>query len=173
MRSVIFVLAIALMVAGASVVASPYVALNGLRDALETGDSEDIARRVDFPLLRQNIKGQLGAMLVGEAGDELEKNPIAAFAAGLASKMIDETLDSLVTPSGISRLVAGGRPMDESGSPVENLRRNLLSEARVVHESLDSVTVWVPNDFGNEVQIVMRRYGMAWKLTNVLIPEWN
>jgi hypothetical protein len=35
-------------------VASPHLALSGLREALVKGDSEDLRERVDFPALRES-----------------------------------------------------------------------------------------------------------------------
>lgn len=173
MRAAISVLTILLLGMGGFAFASPYIALNGLRSALDTGDSEEISNRVDFPLLRQNMKSQLLGVLEKEVGTASEDNPFAALASGVASVMVDETLDALVTPAGIARLVAGDRAIAARGPGDEqsqSTRRNLLNEARIVHESLDRVSVFVPNDFGNEIRIVMDRDGLTWKLTNVVIP---
>lgn len=173
MRSAIAVSIAILTLAAGVIYASPYLALNGLRDALEARDAEAISDRVDFPRLRENIKDQLGTVMSKELGTPSEDDAIGVLAAGVASMMIDTTLDALVTPSGIARLVAGDPAA--AGSPSGNprrphARRNLLSEARVVHETFDRVSVWVPNDYGDEFRLVMRRYGLRWKLTNVIIP---
>jgi hypothetical protein len=111
-------------------------------------------------------------------GRESEDNPFAALATSMASLVIDKALDALVTPAGVAKLVAGQQLLDPQAADDHqtpdgdsNTRRNLLSEARVVHDSLDRVSVWVPNDYGNEFRIVMGRFGMTWKLTNVIMSE--
>ena len=178
MRSILGGFILVLLLAGGFAFASPYIALEGLRDALESGDAEDISDRVDFPLLRLNMKDQLHAVMAKNVGRESEDNPFAALATSMASLVIDKALDALVTPAGVAKLVAGQQLLDpqapddnQTPDGDSNTRRNLLSEARVVHDSLDRVSVWVPNDYGNEFRIVMRRFGMTWKLTNVIMSE--
>jgi hypothetical protein len=178
MRSILGGFIFVLLLACGLVFASPYIALEGLRDALESGDAEDISNRIDFPLLRLNMKEQLNATMAKNVDRESEDNPFAALATSMASLVIENALDALVTPAGVAKLVAGQQLLDPEGADENqipdddsNTRRNLLSEARVVHDSLDSVSVWVPNDYGNEFRIVMRRFGMTWKLTNVILSE--
>ena len=124
------------------------------------------------------MKDQLHAVMAKNVGRESEDNPFAALATSMASLVIDKALDALVTPAGVAKLVAGQQLLDpqapddnQTPDGDSNTRRNLLSEARVVHDSLDRVSVWVPNDYGNEFRIVMRRFGMTWKLTNVIMSE--
>jgi DUF2939 family protein len=152
---------------------SPSLALNGLRDALESGDSDALADHVDFPALRSNLKDQLSAIWMNETSPD---NPLGALAGGLATLLVDKILDSVVTPAGIGSLIRGMNPPDDgSNEPESDPHRrsaaDLLEDARLDRESFDRVSAWVPNESGDQTQLVFRRYGLCWKLTNIVFPR--
>lgn len=152
---------------------SPSLALEGLRDALESGDSDALADHVDFPALRSNLKDQLIAIWMDETSPD---SPLGALAGGLATLLVDRILDSIVTPVGIANLIRGAYPPDDaSDEPNSEPRRrsaaDLLDDARLDRESLDRVSAWVPNESGGQTQLVFRRYGLSWKLTNIVFPR--
>ena len=57
-KLVALVIALAVLVGGWWY-ASPLMALDGLRDAAQSGDQTDLEQRVDFPALRSSVKEQL------------------------------------------------------------------------------------------------------------------
>ena len=116
MRSILGGFIFVLLLACGLVFASPYIALEGLRDALESGDAEDISNRIDFPLLRLNMKEQLNATMAKNVDRESEDNPFAALATSMASLVIENALDALVTPAGVAKLVAGQQLLDPEGA---------------------------------------------------------
>lgn len=89
---------------------SPWVALDALGDAIESGDEERLAARVDFPLLRDNLKQQIRERMMRGAADELDEHPLGALALGFASTLVDGLVDAFVTPAGVAELVRGRGP---------------------------------------------------------------
>jgi len=169
--------------------ASPYWALAGLRGAIDRADSASLEERVDFPALRESLAAEINAELLGASTDELDGNPFGALALGLASKLVDGVIDSVVTPAGLARIARGdSRPVEvdrrnDPGSdrrpsqtdtepPPSPKESDLFAGSRLEHETLDRFSVWVPNDRGDEARFVFRRRGISWVLTGIELPPW-
>lgn len=157
--------------------ASPRIAISGLRDAIARGDSIELGDRVDFTRVRQSLKDQVNAMVLGESYQDLASNPFGSFAIGVASKLMEGMLDSFVTPAGLADLASGRIPGDDPSSSETSSDPSKpgppeqpFSRARLDRESLDRFSAWVPADTGGEIRFVFRRYGLGWKLTDIILP---
>lgn len=189
MRTLLLAGLIGFVIAGAGYLYfSPHLALGELRDAIDEGDEEKLRDHVDFPVLRENLKDQLNAVLMEEASDGMAENPLGALAIGLASRLVEPVVDSLVTPAGIAQLARGDNPArDLAGdafrrdartgtaaedSTPEREERNPFDDARLTRDSLDRFSVWVPTEEAgsDEIRLVLHREGLTWKLTNIVLP---
>jgi len=157
--------------------AAPHLAVLGLREAILKGDSVELGDRVDFARVRQSIKDQLNATVLEKSSEELASNPFGALAMGLASKLVEGMVDSYVTATGLAALAKGRKPETDATAPESSASSTSLQQrvepfanARLSRESLDRFSVWVPTDTGKETRFVFRRYGLSWKLTEVLLP---
>ena len=171
MRLALAVAALAAL-AGVLYLASPERSLRGLGDALEAGDREALERHVDFPLLRRNLKQQLVAQLARESPGS-QRDPFGALARGVTKLVADQILDTIVTPTGIAELLRGARPFGAEpgeGRAPRDPADGPLSRVRFEWASHDRVLAFVENDFGDEVQVVLRRYGLRWRLVDIRIP---
>jgi len=96
---------------------SPLIAANALRSAAQAGDADKLQRLVDFPSVREGLKGQLSAMFMqsmqSDAG--LRDNPFGGLAALMAPAFINQAIDSYVTPEGISAMMSADKPGGTSG----------------------------------------------------------
>ena len=156
---------------------SPYWTLWGLRDALVTADSVALEAQIDFPVLRQNLKDQVNAQFMAEAGEDLQDNPFSVLAMGLATGLVDKIVDGLVTPAGLARLTAGIEPTVNAEAvsdpaPVElDSSSNLLEHATIRRNSLSSFSVHVRDPKKEEeIQLLFRRDGLRWVLINIVLP---
>jgi hypothetical protein len=94
----------------------------------------------------------------------------------LVSKVVESTVDSLVTPSGLSRLLTGTRPRtDDEGQAqqVEEQRADPFKRARYSYDSDAKFSAWVRGrqGTGDEIRIVFTREGLSWKLSNIVVPQ--
>ncbi|PQA47452.1 DUF2939 domain-containing protein, partial [Amnimonas aquatica] len=89
------------------VVAGPFLTIHQIKGALKERDKEALAERVDFPVLRTNLKEQFNERLMDEMSSSQHADGFAAFGMMLASKLVDVMVDAMVTPSGIARLMSG------------------------------------------------------------------
>lgn len=138
---------------------SPSRAVDGLRAAAREGDAEQLSRYVDFPVLRENLKTDIKASVIGERKADPD-NPLAGLGAMLGSTMIDGLVDTFVSPSAIAAVARGYRPDPKSGQDRErsySIKRRRLNSFVVVFDERDAPT------------LVFSRRGLRWQLTNIQI----
>ncbi len=155
--------------------AAPYVTVYQMKSAAENHDGEALSDHIEFSSVRQSLKDQINVMFAKTMAEDedLKDNPFAALGAALAGVMVDKMVDAYVTPAGITQLMAGEKPQleaeqgDGGGGTTE---RELLSDASMSYESLNKFVVKVKDEDGGEGKFVLRRQGISWKLTDIIIP---
>ncbi len=86
--------------------ASPYIAINNIKNAAQVGDSEKVSKYIDYPSVRQSFKDQMNAMMMKEMATHKDDG-FAALGAMLASTMVDKMIDGFVTPEGMTMMMQG------------------------------------------------------------------
>ena len=148
--------------------ASPWMAMDALRDAAREGDRETLEQNIDFPALRESAKAELYGQVEQEARKRDESDPIAAvLGSGLAKGFIDGTVDALVTPSGVSTMLVTGKalPTGKDADTQPEIDWHVewtgLGTFRAVPETHDSKA---------NPSLIFKRDGLGWKLVGVDIP---
>lgn len=160
---------------------SPYVALSSMRSAAQKHDADAFNNYVNYPQLRESIKGQFSALLVKNMGElNASGNPFAGLGAMLALTMADKMVDTLVRPEVVMQAMTSGKlKPDEAGT----------SEGRAQHTSTANETEkpdWTLERHGvdkvlvradavalnkDSPTLVFERTGFAnWKLTEFRLP---
>jgi hypothetical protein len=180
MQRIAIGLAVLALTVGIYYFAAPPAAVTGLRDAMIRGDSIELGDRVDFARVRQGLKEQVNALILGKDYHKLASNPFGSLAIGVASKLLEGALDSFVSPAGLAELAKGRIPSDDPDDPDDpdapqapsapSEPEQPFSRARIDRESLDRFSAWVPADQGGEIRFVFRRRGLSWLLTDILLP---
>ncbi len=156
------------------IAASPYITVDQIKTGIDEQDSESLAQNIDFPVLRKNLKEQLNAQVMKKTTSELKNNPFGALALGFASTLVDGMVDSFITPSGLASLTEGKKPSrtESSDSKASSgaQRQEPFKDARYSYDSANSFSVWVQDLEGKEIRFVLLRYGINWKLTNIIFP---
>lgn len=163
---------------------SPLLAANALRAAAQAGDADKLQRLVDFPAVRESLKGQLNALLMQsiQADPDLKDNPFAGFAAVLAPTLIGQAVESYVTPDGIAAMMAAQAPAKAlPGPPAPPTIEQPAPEpappaAKVSHayRDLDTYVITSASKTDPKAQFafVLHRQGLfAWKLTRIELPK--
>lgn len=156
-------------------VAAPYITVYQMKSAAEDHDGEALSEHIDFPSVRQSLKDQINVMFAKKMAEDkdMKDNPFAALGAVFAGTMVDKMVDAYVTPAGITQLMAGQKPKTstESGSvTVSESEREPLSNASMSYESLSKFVVTVEGNDGEEGRFILRRQGISWKLTSIIVP---
>lgn len=173
------VAAVAIVFAGAYF-ASPLLAANALRGAAQAGDADKLQRLVDFPAVRESLKGQLNTMVTQsiQSDPEMQNNPFAGLAAVMAPAIVNQAVDGYVTADGLSAMMAADRPkVSPPGAPAApKADAPAKSKARFEQGYRDLGTYVVSSvneaDPNARFDFVMHRQGLfGWKLTRIELPK--
>ena len=146
---------------------APYRTVDELETALLTSDRDKLEATVDFAKLRQNLKDQLNAVIAGELSNSNDSSGLNLITADWASKMIDNLIDSFVTPEAIVNMTQGRTPADSTNS--EDKHESLFKDAEFGYESISRFVVTTEEN-GQTTDFVFERYGLDWKLTKIIFP---
>jgi hypothetical protein len=156
----------------------PYLTMRKFGDALSARDSVAIAECVDFVTLRASVKEEVSRKLNSQSQGVLAENPILALATGLAQNMVDPLVDSLVTPAGLEKLLAGERLLSALGGQprtTSNERAvtvpNAIASAEYSYRSLSEFAVTLSPTPAIKVELILERNGFSWRIARVRSPE--
>lgn len=176
MKKTLAILLILLLVLAGYVVAGPYMAINGIRNALIEQDAGKLERHVDFPALRVSIKAQMQDKLARRAGD-MQSNLAGAFALSIANNFVGSGVDAMVTPLGIGALLQGRSLWKKTlGETVDGdtygkaVPMDPLKQAVRRYESPSRFTATVLDEDGKPMVFVFKRSGLRWKLADIRLP---
>jgi flagellar basal body-associated protein FliL len=95
--------------------ASPYIALDRMKRAADARDAETVNRYVDFPLLRESLRDQVGQLLTRKIDVRKSGNPLALLGAMIGAALIGPLVDSYATPDGVAAILNGIPPRGDPG----------------------------------------------------------
>ena len=159
----------------------PFQKINKIKNILQSKNTEALSEHIDFPLLRENVKSQLKTSLIKEMNndEEMTNNPFSGLTLGLGTIVIDKMVDSFITPSGIHSVIMGHDPRnsfkensDVNHSEIDKPSTRSEPEIHMSYQSLKQFNITINNedDSKSNVQLVLRRTGLIWKLTNIIFP---
>lgn len=162
---------------------SPLLAMHQMREAARAGDADTFNDYVDYPRLRDSLKGQFSSRLTQQMASEPEpKNEFAKAGAALGSMfaiaMVDKMVDSFVRPETVMRMMQQGKVMPKRSSS-SSASGSTADEANQVKWTYERKGVDKLIAYGNEagqpesarVGVVLERAGFAkWKLTELRLP---
>ena len=153
----------------------PFLTLYSIKQSVGEKDSIKLSNNINFPILRFNIKDQLSKELSKKV--KLESDIFNILAEGFASKLVDETVDILLTPGNLLRLINGEEPSsilrNEKVSFNENNSYEILERINYKFESHKKFSVFVRGKNKKVIQLMLRRSGFQWQLSNITIPDIN
>ncbi len=160
-----------LVLALAWLIASPWITVVRMQSAAAERDADALSVHIDFPAVREDLKGQVNAYVMATIAEESDNNPFAALGGLLASVLVDKLVDAFVTPSGLVMLMEGKAPDMAFGKPDEERGlRKPLDGAKYRYVSWDQFAVSVESDQGGEIAFLLRRQGFGWRLVAIRLP---
>jgi hypothetical protein len=149
----------------------PYRTLKGLQAAIAFDDANALNDYVDFSILRQNLKQQITARTNAQLNTTLPNGIFSQLATGIANSVTDAAVDSLVTPTGLNKLVNGASVIagqlqgGTSGTPAQRFEHGSGS-----FETTDRFAYTIKPTPSTDLTLILTRQGLKWRLTNVLLP---
>jgi hypothetical protein len=163
MKRFIWIVIAAVVVFGFWAIGMPYIAATQLQRAAKQGDAIGMNQVVDFPALRESVRNTFKAEMTKQAassGDGME-----ALGTMLAGAFVDQMIDSMITPEGISALMeegAGGLT-GNAGTHV-NITMGPQGFGRFDIKLRDPKT-------DDVVSLVFLPKGFFWKLSAITLPQ--
>lgn len=159
----------------AYVAAGPYLAINGIRNALAAQDVTALEHHVDFPTLRLNMKARVEDYIARKGGGLAESGGLlGAIGLQIAGGLGNTAVDTMVTPLGIAALLQGrGMWMRASGQTVDGdtygdpQPADPLKDAKLQYQSLSNFTASIRDERGKPVVAVFHRQGLRWRLVDI------
>lgn len=162
------IVALLIVLFAAWYLASPALALSGLRDAAREGNKDELAERVDFPALRESLKSQFKAVLATKLADSREEGGFAMLGAAMAMSLVDPMVEGFVTPDALNRMITKAQ---ESAGDAAATDEGTGANWTVTRSGLSKFTARPEGDAANATGLVFLRDGLGWKLTDIEIPQ--
>lgn len=172
----------ALAVAAASVGGywyySPYMAFKDIRQAAQRNDSDAFNAQVDYPRVRDSLKGQISARMSQELGAN-QDNGFATLGTMLGMVVVNQMVEAFVRPEMVMRALQQGQmksgPNDDrvgQAEPADNRKVEWALERK----GLDKVIAYSQRpdqaEVDRDVGLVFERYGFSdWKLTEIRLGK--
>jgi hypothetical protein len=152
--------------------ASPLLALYSLQSAAKSGNRDRLQQLVDFPVLRENLKGELTAYMVKAMRDDPRMADSAAAGAGMliGTAMIGQAIDAYVTPDALAAMVNSGKAPSQGAAasaptPGDGKLRSDYSYVDLNHFRVRLTRSDSP---GDALSLIMERRDLInWKLTRI------
>lgn len=157
------------------VAAGPYLAVNGIRNVVASGDYGKLPDFVDFPKLRENVTPQIQARIRRDIQGRLGRGNPASIASEITSMISQPAINAIVSPLGVATLLTGTTLAHKlTGKQAPDGRVHAidpLQDARTHYESPSRFTATVMTDEGKPLVFVFERNGIYWKLTGLRLPD--
>lgn len=173
---------VALLTVGGYWYWSPFIAMKSMKSAAEKKDADYFNEHVDYPKLRESLKGQFSALMAEKLGasqqdgSDAEKAG-AAFGSMLGMAFADKLVDAMVRPESVMRAMQEAQiaPKDVDGSPSGGSSKKEEVRWSYKRVSVDKLIAYAGDGSqasGKTVGLVFERAGFAnWKLTEIRLPS--
>ncbi len=160
---------------------SPYLSIHQMRTAARAGDAETFNSHVDYPKLRENIKGQFSSMLGASAPAAASESGLegagAAFGRMIGTALVDRMIDGMLRPEFVMLAMKRGKVEGPAATPDEPREQREQREPEWTSErlGLDKMVIRLrdPDSAASQADtgFVFERNGFAqWKLTEIKFP---
>ena len=162
---------------------SPLLAVRQLQSAAQARDAEAFNAQVDYPRLRENLKGQLSDLMAEKMGKTAESdNPLAALGSMIGMAVANPLVDAMVRPETVMQAMRNGdfgllkSPQARAPAPVGTSPAPESSQPKWTYErtNVNQLIIYPidpakPEESTRErTGLVFERSGFAdWKLTQI------
>lgn len=154
--------------------ATPYLVLNKMKNAAQAGDSAKVSEYIDYPSVRQSLKDQINSHMLQELGIN-EQSRLANFGQKLASTLLDNMIDHVVTPEGMTMVLQGQGLKEIYQAKVTQETTEVKQQHKPQYQA--GYTSWQnfevqiqAPEYSRVVKINMVRDGLSWKVNQVSVP---
>jgi hypothetical protein len=161
---------------------SPYVAVRQLKSAAENGDADTFNEHVDYPKLRESLKGQLAAFMADQMASNTSSGDSAGAAGAALGSMLgmalmDRMVEAFMRPEVVMRAMQEGKlkPSADSGKQAPTSSKQEKVDWSFERKGVDKLIAYgsqASEPANKRVGIVFERTGFVnWKLTEIRLPS--
>jgi hypothetical protein len=159
----------------AFVAAGPWLAINGIRNVVASGNYGELWRFVDFDRLRDNLRPQIQEKIARGIIEHAGTGSTTDAITGVTDLISKPAIDAMVSPVGVATLLRGTaliRQVTGDKDAAGKARAvDPLKEAKSGYVSPSLFTATVHNAEGQPVVFEFSRTGLSWKLTGIDLPD--
>ncbi len=154
--------------------ASPYLAMNGIQNAVQKADSEKLSTYIDYPSVRQSFKDQTSKYLMKDLSKE--ENGWETLGTVLATTILDKMADAVITPEGMTLLLQGKnvfQSVEDGEIPEEQseqTKKKMQYSARYLTMNAFEITL-LNTENDKKYKVIMEREGLGWKIKRIGLPQ--
>jgi Protein of unknown function (DUF2939) len=161
-----------LAIVGGAAYYAPYITVNNLKNATENQNVEALIQEINFPELRMSIKESVKAQVLRHIAGSEGGSTSPKMTPAVVEKMVSPMVDKIITPEGLDQLIHNKVP----GAKIDlaNLEQDLArSDINMGYESFDRFVVHITDkrDRSKDVSLILKRSGLAWKLSGIDISK--
>ncbi|WP_330948302.1 DUF2939 domain-containing protein [Thermomonas sp. LB-4] len=165
-KSAVIGTAVAVVLVGGWVYASPYLALRGLKGSIEDKNPQAMYDYIDFPVFKENLKREMLKDMKQE-----KDNPFAelgvAMVEGLVGMFVNpETLITMLSNDKSDKNTSGRKSEMDGFAPKLDFSEDKL---KLGYTGLNSFELAMPGEDGGEWTFILHRKGLGWKIDDVRI----
>ena len=179
-KVIITVLAVLVAAVAGYAYASPWITLENLRDDAMAGKADNMQDYVDFPAVRDSLKGQIqSVMMKNLQSEEMKDNPFSGLAMMMAGSMIDSLVNTMASPNGFVNIVQGKDVRDKAttqaaATPAQDLASapapTKAFNGAINYDGFNRVIVKAKDAKDGDPYIVMKRDGLfSWKVVDLQV----
>ncbi len=186
MRRRLFCLAALLLIVG-GYIASPFISMWTLREAIRRADTATIEARIEWPSVRESLKASLSKHanlqpLVTAANSDVTPSMWQRVKGVFGATMLDRFIETYVTPEGLPKLfdyrqiwrreqAAGDARESANATPLDRFQRFWHRIKRAEFQSLTRVEIEMEdrNIADRRYISVMQLRGLGWRLTELRV----
>lgn len=157
--------------------AGPWLAMHGINQAIEQRAPGKLERHIDFAALRISLKAQLADRVVRAAGVDAQSSRLGSLALVAANGLVGASVDTVVTPLGITALLhgqgswrkaTGHTETADTYSPAARPRPFAGIDWR--YESASRFIASRHDGQGHTTVFIFQRQQLRWRLVDIRLP---
>ena len=177
--------------------ASPYLAVNSIREAIENKDGERLNQYVDYPRLREDLKAYVVSSLTQAAAEESGvdgDDGMAALGTAIAIPIANTLIDSYLTSNVVAGLIDSTsetdmpqKKMASNPIPFPDIQGEIIKSKQKIEKQMNQVadvdmgysdmnSFLVSGRFepGVTIGFEMSRQGLGrWKIAGLILPAYQ
>ena len=165
--------------------AGPLITIYSIKTSVKNHDAEKLKKNIDNELLRQNLKSQFQPIFENQITERIKENPqysdekMRDFAFSMATKAFDAIIEGMTSLESFALFLSENPKANLSSDNkpkatvemIAQMQKNAKIKIKYKFDSINKFYVTKKVNDKDDVIIVLTRYGLSWKVSNIIFPR--